>query len=247
MEYPDWSPLYRRIADEFGFPFEREERSAELLESLLSAVARAAPLERVARRLARRDVVVVGTAPGAGPPPVWRLDARAPGTAIVAADGATTACLDAGLIPEVIVTDLDGDVPAEVVANRRGSLGVVHAHGDNEGTLRAWVPQFPGELAGSWAGPPRPALLDVGGFTDGDRAVYLAEHVGAQRLLLWGFDFERTSETDPVAARRKLAKLAWARRAIEALAARTATPILEWRRDGSLAPYPAGNSAASTK
>ena len=247
MEYPDWSPTYRRIAEEFGFPFDREVRSADRLEALLPPSAREPPLPRVARRLAGREVVIVGTAPGAGPPPIWRLADRATGTAVVAADGATAACLGAGIVPDVVVTDLDGDLPAEVVANRRGSLVVVHAHGDNRPALEEWVPQFPGEVAGSWAGPPRPALLDVGGFTDGDRGVYLAEHVGARRLVLWGLDFDHVAETDPSRAQRALIKLAWARRSIDRLVEQRPTPVELWQRDGSFRPYPPGKNVASTR
>jgi len=247
MEYSEWGPHYRRIAEEFGFPFDAELRSADRLESLLPVPARASPLDRIARRLSGRDVVVVGTAAGAGPPPIWRLPTTAPRAAVMAADGATAACLEGGIVPEVIATDLDGTMPAEVVANGRGSLVVVHAHGDNLPAIDEWVPQFPAELAGSWAGPPRPALIDVGGFTDGDRAVFLAEHVRAHRVLLWGFDFEIPAETETAARERKRAKLAWARRSLDALAARTPVPILTWQRDGTLVPYAGGRYVASTK
>ena len=237
MEYALWAPLYARIAAEFGYPFADEERSAEGLRALLPEPARLRPLERVARRLAGREVVVVGLAPDAGPPPLWRLPSFDAQPVVVAADGATVACLDAGIVPSVIATDLDGPVPAEIGANRRGALVAVHAHGDNRAAIEEWVPQFPGELVGSWAGPPGEGLFDVGGFTDGDRAVFLAEHVGARRILLWGFDFERTDAGEPGAAERKRAKLAWARRAIDALAEASPTPIEFWRKDGSRGPY----------
>ncbi len=247
MEYPTWAPRYEAIARDFGFPFEREVRSAARLEELLSPAARVAPLDRVGRRLSGRDVVVVGLAPGAGPPPLWRLSAERPAPAVVAADGAAATCLDAGIVPAVVTTDLDGPLATEVGANRRGALVVVHAHGDNLSAIEEWVPQFPSELAGSWAGPPRGALVDVGGFTDGDRAVFLAEHVGARRIRLWGFDFRAAEDADPVARQRKLAKLAWAERLIGELAAVGRCPIELWRRDGSVAPYPGGRYVASTR
>lgn len=247
MEYSAWAPHYAEIARELGFPFDREERSAARLEALLSPAARAAPLDRVARRLAGRSVIVVGLAPHAGPPPLWRLPAEGPPPAVVAADGATAPCLDAGIVPAVIVTDLDGPLPTEIGANRRGSLAVLHAHGDNSDAIAEWVPQFPGELVGSWAGPPRGPLIDVGGFTDGDRAVFLAEHVGARTILLWGFDFRSVDEADPAARRRKRAKLAWAERLIGDLAASGRSRIETWRRDGSRRPYGAGRNEASTR
>ena len=247
MEYALWAPFYDRIAREFGFAFEREERSAGRLEALLDPTARSDPLARVRARLAGRDVIVVGLAPKAGPPPIWRLRSAERSPAVVAADGATATCLDAGVVPEVVVTDLDGPLPTEVGANRRGSLVVVHAHGDNLAAVEEWVPQFPSALAGSWAGPPRPALFNVGGFTDGDRAVFLAEHSGARRILLWGFNFEEVDEPDPTRRARKLAKLEWARRLIGELARSGHSHIQSWARDGSLVAYPPGSSVESTR
>jgi 2-amino-4-hydroxy-6-hydroxymethyldihydropteridine diphosphokinase len=247
MEYSTWAPFYERIAREFGFPFNREEQSANRLDELLPSAARAEPLERIRHRLSGRDVIVVGLAPSAGPPPIWRLPSTGRTPVVVAADGAAETCLGAGIVPSVIVSDLDGPVASEVAANRRGSLVVVHAHGDNLAAVSEWVPQFPGELAGSWAGPPRPTLIDVGGFTDGDRAVFLAEQCGAQRILLWGFDFDRVDEPEGAARSRKLAKLHWARRLIEELARSGSSRIELWQRDGTRVPYPAGSNVASTR
>ena len=247
MEYRTWAPHYERIRAEFGFAFTREEVAADRLESLLPAGARTDPLPRLRALLRAKEVVVVGLAPEAGPPPLWRRPASEASTALVCADGAAAPCLASGLVPTVIVTDLDGPVPSEVSANGRGSVVVVHAHGDNVPALEEWVPQFPGEIAGSWAGPPRGALLDVGGFTDGDRAAYHAEHCGARRVLLWGFDFDRVDAPEGPKRARKLAKLACARRSLEFLAARTEVPVLIWQRDGSLEPYPVARNEASTR
>ncbi|MGD0718457.1 MAG: 6-hydroxymethylpterin diphosphokinase MptE-like protein [Thermoplasmata archaeon] len=234
VEYAEWAPEYTRIRAAFGFPFDREVRSAQTLRRLLPPSARVDPLGRIGQRLHGRDAIVVGLAPGAGPPPIWRLPPRPKTPVLLAADGATASCMGAGLVPAIIVTDLDGPVPSEISANSRGALAVVHAHGDNIEALERWVPQFPGELAGSWAGPPTPDLIDVGGFTDGDRAVYLAEHVGAERILLWGFDFDRIEEVAPREREHKIKKLAFARGALHALAARSSVPIVLWSRDGSL-------------
>ena len=247
MEFSAWEPQYERIRREFGFAMDREVRSADLLEALLPEEARHDGLVRASARLRDRDVLVVGLAPGAGPPPIWRLGRTDPPPVVVAADGAAAVCLDAGIVPAVVTTDLDGPLPAEVNANRKGSLVVIHAHGDNLPAVEEWVPQFPGELAGSWAGPPRPALLNVGGFTDGDRAVCLAEHARARRILLWGFDFDRVEEPTPSEAERKRAKLRWAKRIVADLARESPVPIAIWRPDGTQVPYGGGISDASTR
>lgn len=247
MEYERWAPWYDRIRAEFGFSLERERASADRLLSLLPEDAPVRPLHELAPRVTGRDAIVVGLAPGWGAPPIWTLPAQRPEPALLAADGAAATCLDAGVVPSIVVTDLDGPVPAEVLAHARGAWVVVHAHGDNQAALDRWVPEFHGRVAGSWAGAPEPRLLDVGGFTDGDRAAYLAVALGARRVLLWGFDFESVADESPPDRPRKLAKLAWARRAISLLADSGPCPVLLWRRDGTTVPYAPGISGASTQ
>jgi uncharacterized Rossmann fold enzyme len=233
VEYARWAPQYARIAEALGYDLGREEASARALVDVLPAEARETPLERCRARLVGRPAIVVGLAPGAGAPPLHLLAPSSLRPAVLAADGAAAACLSAGLVPDLVVTDLDGPVVSEVGSNARGSLVVVHAHGDNREAVERWVPEFSGELAGSWAGPPTEALLDVGGFTDGDRAAFLAEAAGASSVLLWGFAFDRVEESDPAATARKLRKLAFARESIVLLAGESRVPIEEWRADGS--------------
>jgi uncharacterized Rossmann fold enzyme len=247
VEYAEWVPQYRRIQHEFGFDFERETVAAARLTGLLPRPRPENPLAVVAERLKGRDVVVVGLAPRSGAPPLWMLPPAGRRPAIVAADGATQRCLEAGLVPDVIVTDLDGPVPSETAANARGSLVVIHAHGDNLAALDRWVPEFSGPVVGSWAGPPTDLLFDVGGFTDGDRSVFLAEHVGASRILLWGFDFSVADEVATPLRDRKLDKLRWARELLAWLARRSSVPILAWRPDGTLESYGDAASGPSTQ
>ena len=246
MEYGLWAPEYLRIQRRFGFPFDRERRSADRLRALLHQAYRGDPILRLDPRVRGRLAVVVGLAPRGGAPPLWQLPASPTPPAILAADGAAARCLAAGLVPDLLVTDLDGPVPSEVAANARGSVAVIHAHGDNLAALEEWVPQFTGEVAGSWAGPPEDGLLDVGGFTDGDRAAFLAAHLGASRVLLWGFDFTSVEEEAPADRARKLAKLACARELLAGLAARGEVPLDLWRRDGSIVPYAEGGSGKTT-
>ncbi|MGA7923081.1 MAG: 6-hydroxymethylpterin diphosphokinase MptE-like protein [Thermoplasmata archaeon] len=248
VEYEEWARIYQQIQDDFGFPFSREQDSAEALRAQLSPRARHGIQPAIARRLEGHDVIVVGLAPGAGAPPVWRLSPTSHPRSLVAADGAAAICLDAGLVPDIVVTDLDGPVPSEVLANARGSIAVIHAHGDNQPAIERWTSEFSGEVQGSWAGPPSPDLLNVGGFTDGDRAAFLAEHFGALRVVLWGFDFTHPSE-DEIGkdVERKRKKLKWAENLLTFLAQRAPGRLFWWGRDGVVRPFPVGQGTAATQ
>jgi uncharacterized Rossmann fold enzyme len=126
---------------------------------------------------------------------------------IVAADGATTSLLRAGRVPDAIVTDLDGDVDDQLLANSQGTLVFVHAHGDNMNAVRDWVPRFKGTIVGTCQCTPIGGLMNLGGFTDGDRAACIFAALGARRLTLIGFDFANPSKKpgkDPDVKRRKL-------------------------------------------
>lgn len=217
MEWEAWRPLYEAIVAEFGFDRNRDEASARALASQLDRRRVDSAWGRAAEALAGRDVTIVGAADSA--PDQLRAVPR--GT-LVAADGATSACWEEGRIPDLIVTDLDGRVEDEVEAARRGAVVAVHAHGDNMEAVREWLPRFPPDaLAGTCQTRPVRPLRNHGGFTDGDRAAFIAHALGARRLRLVGFDFgdrvgRFTGRFDPATKARKLA---WAKRLLERLAA----------------------------
>ena len=112
-----------------------------------------------------------------------------PPTAIVAADGATTALLKlTDRIPDVIVSDLDGPLPDITTAVKKGSKIIIHAHADNTELLRSSVPTFSKAL-GSTQVKPTWNVYNFGGFTDGDRAVFMARGMHASSIVLAGMDF----------------------------------------------------------
>lgn len=236
VRYERWAPLYERIRVDLGFDWERERASADVLRRVRTGSSTFTAWEAVERRLRGREAVVVGLGPGAGPPPLWEAGPAARRPALVAADGAAAVCLEAGLVPDVVVTDLDGPVPSEVTAQARGAALVVHAHGDNRAALERWLPEFDPVPLGTWAGPPEPSLMDLGGFTDGDRAAYLAEAAGAERVLLWGFDFDRVDPSEPRPS-QKQAKLRWAEESLALLAAESPGRLVLWHRDGGREPF----------
>ena len=205
MQFATWEPIYQSILQDFGFSPARDEEAAKLLaELLMRPESHRLP---AAKALVRgRRVVVFGNAPS--------LEAEICGlqerdAVFFAADGATAVLLRHGIVPDIVVTDLDGPFPAILKANREGLMVVVHAHGDNLDALNRYVPQLQ-RIIGTVQCRPPPGLYNFGGFTDGDRCVFLARELGAASIKLVGFDFEDESVTP-----RKRKKLAWARRLIE--------------------------------
>ncbi|MCX6673139.1 MAG: DUF115 domain-containing protein [Methanothrix sp.] len=204
MQFATWETLYQSILQDFGFSPGRDEEAARLLAELLRD--REPPMRAAETIVGGRRAVVCGNAP--------TLDKELEGlqerdAVFLAADGATAVLLGRAVVPDIVVTDLDGPFPAILKANQMGSIVVVHAHGDNLDALKKYVPQLD-RVIGTVQCRPLPGLHNFGGFTDGDRCVFLAKELCAASIKLVGFDFEDESVTP-----RKKRKLAWAKRLIE--------------------------------
>jgi hypothetical protein len=201
MRFEEWEPTYRAVLRDFGYERVRDEEAARLLDSLLAGPL--VPEEELADRLRGREVTVAGNAASLG-----SELAKLRGV-LIAADEATSVLTAAGRRPDLLVTDLDGRVEDQVAANARGTVAVIHAHGDNMAALREWVPRFTGRVVATTQSAPEGRVRNYGGFTDGDRGVCLAAHFGAGPIRLAGFDFETPNEKDLDAATKRR-KLDWA-------------------------------------
>ncbi len=208
MQFAEWEPIYLAILSDFGFLQSGDEEAAILLCDLLCG--RISPLSAVKERISGHNVLVIGNAPSLGSELDSLDDLKLREAArTIAADGATAVLLDRGIVPDIIVTDLDGPFDAILQANSRGAIVVVHAHGDNLDALRRCVPELKNVVGTAQCRPPD-GLCNFGGFTDGDRCVFLAREFGAASIKLVGFDFEDESVTP-----RKKKKLGWAKKLIE--------------------------------
>jgi uncharacterized Rossmann fold enzyme len=207
MHFETWEPLYQAILEDFGFSRRRDEEAAELLKDLLRE--RESPLLRAKALLLGRRAVICGNAPCLARQLEEMHSENEDDVALLAADGATAVLLEHGMVPDILVTDLDGPFPGILKASQMGCIVVVHAHGDNLTALERYVPLLEKVIGTVQCWPPQ-GLYNFGGFTDGDRAVFLAREIGAASIELVGFDFDDQSVTP-----RKKKKLAWARKLID--------------------------------
>lgn len=210
MEFRDWEPDYELILQDFGYSRKDDERAARELAVLASAKPQC------------DDVCLTGmfgkcATVVAGPPLAGQMTELIKGTTISVGIG-TALLLKDGIVPDFVVTDLDGDVPTDLEANRRGSVLVVHAHGDNIGALHQYIPSVQGRLVMTTQSEPFGEVHDYGGFTDGDRAVALAAHFGALNIRLIGFDLLHPRPKVGTSSETKAKKLRWAGKLIGQLA-----------------------------
>lgn len=219
---PDWPAQYAAIQSEFGWSETDDRTSADRLHAL---VPKRDTFRAVGTELKHRPLAtVVGCGPALDHLHVADLEGI-----VIAADGAATRLQELGVVPRIVVTDLDGPEPGLLWAADNGASMVVHAHGANAERLDL-VQDLGPFVAGTYQSTPDAELApmrNLGGFTDGDRAVLLCEAFGVREARLVGFDFDAEPSAysgtwDPAT---KPAKLAWARRIIDGVAARGATAI----------------------
>ena len=177
---PGWDRQYRSIVAEFGYSPQEDSRAAALLDEMLPGPPHTGRLRDI---ISGRTVVCAGAGASLleSLPHIGRSSASC-----IAADSALTPLLKHGILPDIVVTDLDGDAESLTVAAGRGSMIVVHAHGDNADRLHM-ARGLPGCI-GTAQTPPTGHVQNYGGFTDGDRAAFLASRFGARRIILCGMD-----------------------------------------------------------
>ena len=217
--------LIELISRELGFSEREDRESALILENELRKNKRIYPPERTIKRLEElirgKTAFVAGAADCLDEDLKRFLRMKRDGliekdSVLIAADGALEGMLNAGIWPEIVVTDLDGPQELILQHNREGGVTVVLAHGDNREAVRKCVPEMGGYLLGTTQREVTEMLFNFGGFTDGDRAVFLAKHFKAKKIVLLGFDFKKvgTKYSKSVSVLKK-EKLEWCRKILE--------------------------------
>ena len=189
MEFGLWEKYYIEILDDFGFSREGDEESAKLLDEILSTEG-CLTLNDLSEIVGFSDKYIVF---GAGPSikehiSMLKENYDLKDYVLVAADGATTAMIEQKIVPDIVATDLDGNIDDILLANLRGANIVIHAHGDNIERI-ASLTSFFNNVLGTTQAQPIGNLYNFGGFTDGDRAIFLAVALGASEITLAGMDF----------------------------------------------------------
>jgi uncharacterized Rossmann fold enzyme len=208
-------PFYPEIMADFGWSEVDDQKSAVKLHALLPSHD---TFRHVGTELKHRPLVtVVGCGPSLDNLTMQDLQGI-----VIAADGAAGRLQELGVVPRIVVTDLDGGIEGLQWAADNGAAMVVHAHGDNQDSFGA-VEGFP-IACGTYQSAPDDALRpmrNVGGFTDGDRAVMLCQAYGVKQVNLVAFDLdsEPSAWSGKFNQATKARKLGWAKRILKRVAA----------------------------
>ena len=218
----EWQKRYSDILKEFNYSEKKDKESAILLNSILK---KSNVNEKIIALIRGKTVFVIGSGPS--------LSAAIPElknfkkSIKIAADSSIKHLVENGITPDVVITDLDGDEDTLKKIGKTKSIFVVHAHGDNIEKLE-FAKKFR-NCIGTTQSKSFGKIQNFGGFTDGDRGVFLASHYGAKKIILFGMDFGdrigKFSNTKRTERKTKLKKLDRGKSLLEWLATITKSEL----------------------
>jgi len=213
MRFSDWEPVYEEILRDMGYGRSSDEASARLLKALTQNSDLIS--EDVLMSMITKESIVVGGNVSAGDIPKMN-ELRSDGVkrVIISAGSATETLIRNEILPDIVVTDLDGDILSQKRASALGSVTLIHAHGDNTDLIMTHVKDLRGPVMITTQSVPDITLCNFGGFTDGDRSVCMARHFGAKKIILIGFDLDSPVRKQNTDMEMKKRKLGWAKRII---------------------------------
>ena len=204
-----WWKFQDEINSQFNFSEVREEIAARLVSRLNYTKS------SLQSAFVNREFVLVGAG-------LTESDTL-PEKNLIVADGALRGCLNRDIVPEWVISDLDGYISDILWASQNGSKIIIHAHGDNLARVSLYSNQINPECITTTY--PSPHTSCWGGFTDGDRSVMMCLSLGSKSVKLVGFNFEEVGTFTGEYSPRKLEKLQWAKKIINECQQRSSSII----------------------
>ncbi|MFP4005529.1 MAG: 6-hydroxymethylpterin diphosphokinase MptE-like protein [Candidatus Hadarchaeia archaeon] len=183
MDWTIWKKKYDQIQDRLNIDMAKDQLSAQILKNILVDFS----LDHLRKMVRGKNCMVFGAGPSLDADLEKLRKNSGLEEVLISADGATSA-VKKFKTPHIIVTDLDGKIEDQLESWENGSWLVVHAHGDNIERIKEVVPRLDERVVGTTQIGEQINLPNFGGFTDGDRAAFMAHELGASKIYLAGMD-----------------------------------------------------------
>ena len=226
MQFVTWFPYYQDIRKKMGYSTEEDQKAAYILSNLIKRKFLDSKI--LDKKIRGKQVLAIGAGPNLDLCTSFIKKNRS--FVKIVADGAVKFLIENNIKPDIVVTDLDGDLRFLVKAEKLGAIMVIHAHSDNVDLIRKYISKFR-KIIGTTQVMPVEHVYNFGGFTDGDRCVFLAEEFGAKDIVLVGMLFDASigqyskAIIDNVEVKRE--KLQIAKRLLQVLAKNTKSNLFD--------------------
>ena len=227
MTIHGWKTKFNEIRKEFGYTEKEDFISAKKLNLLLKRKNSKKEFEDIIKD---KTIFVIGAGPSLSKS--LKYIRKSKNITKIVADGAVRALLEKNIRPDILVTDLDGDIESIKKIGKTKIPIIVHAHGDNSNRLE--IVKKLSNVTGTTQTREFGKLKNYGGFTDGDRCVFLAEYFNANKIVLIGMDFGRKigkySKHRVINRKTKLKKLKSGKMIIEWFATKSKADLYSTKR-----------------
>jgi hypothetical protein len=182
MTMHGWKTKFKEIRKELGYLEKDDLHSAKKLNSILKKRFSKKQLEN---EIKNKTVFIIGAGPSLSKS--LKYVKKCKNVTTIVADGALRGLLEENIKPSIVVTDLDGDLNSIKKIGKTKIPIIVHAHGDNYNLLE--ITKKFSNVVGTTQTKTFGKMENFGGFTDGDRCIFLAEYFNAKKIVLIGMDF----------------------------------------------------------
>ena len=227
MTIRGWKTKFNEIRKEFGYSEKEDLISAKKLNLLLKTKNSKKQFQDMIKG---KTIFIIGAGPSLSKS--LKHIKKSKNITKIVADGAVRALLEKNIRPDILVTDLDGDIESIKKIGKTKIPIIVHAHGDNSDRIE--IVKKLSNVTGTTQTREFGKLKNYGGFTDGDRCVFLAEYFNANKIVLIGMDFGRKigkySKHRVINRKTKLKKLKSGKMIIEWFATKSKADLYSTKR-----------------
>lgn len=125
MKFSEWENVYNSILMDMGYSQLDDDKSVDILKNIMRNSS------LVSNNYIKSIFGNVATIFGNALCLEEDLKRYQPEGTLIASGSSVKRVMNAGIMPDIVVTDLDGDIESQIEANSKGAIVLIHAHGNN--------------------------------------------------------------------------------------------------------------------